>query len=144
MEETLWKFARKNRDLRELRQDIAGIWQDDAARDINSRYLNPHESDAEEVLEALQKQYTYITEAAKFRSLAREEERSAADFTDKMTRSLHATEKEMALVFSSHEETLRLHGKAQDLIPKIDQLIQSANSSCQGALDRDEYNRSYS
>lgn len=144
MEEALWKFARKNRDLRELRQDIAGIWRDAAARDINSRYLDPHESDSQEVQAALQKQYTYISEATKFRALTLEAERNALEFTDKMARSLRATEKEMALVFSSHEETQRLHGRAKDLLPQIEQLIQSANSSCKGVITRDKYHRTYS
>ena len=144
MEEALWKFARKNRDLRELRQDIAGIWRDAAARDINSKYLDPHESDAQEIQAALQKQHTYITEATKFRTLALEEERSVFDLTAKMMRSSNATEREMALVFSSYEETQRLHGRAKDLLPQIEQLIQSANSSCKGVITRDKYHRTYS
>jgi len=144
MEELLWKFARKNRSLIEIRKDIKGIWDDDAARDINSRYLNPHESDAREVQAALQKQHTYIAEAHKFRRQALGAEQRVADFIDKMTSAMNATDKEMALVFSSNEESLNLHAKAKEILPQIDQLIQSANSSCEGVLTRDEYYHTYS
>ena len=144
MEEILWKFARRNRDLSELRKDIKGIWHDDAARDINRKYLDPHESDAQEVQSALQKQYVYVAEASKFRHQALTAERRVSDLVDKMTRSLNATDKEMTLVYSSYEESRELHNRAKDILPKVDQLIQSANSSCRGVITRDEYNRTYS
>lgn len=144
MEEILWKFARKNRDLSELRKDIKGIWNDDASRDINRKYLNPHETDAKEVQTALQKQYTYVVEASKFRNQALTAERRVSDILDKMTRSLNATDREMTLVYSSYEEARKLHARAQDILPQVDQFIQSANSSCEGAITRDEYNSTYS
>ena len=144
MEELLWRFARKNRELKNLRKDIQGVWDDDAARDINSRYLNPHETDAREVKASLQKQHTYISEARRFRRHALEEDRRVADAAQKMRLGLESTEREMSLVFSSHGEAKNLHAKALEMLPKIDQLIQSANSTCEGVMTRDEYNSAYS
>jgi len=140
MEELIWQFARSNRELQNLRKDIKSVWDDDAARAINSRYLDPHESDAHQVQISLQKQYTYISEARKFRRLALEEARRIDDFSHKIDVSLEATDREMSLVFSSHEEARNLYTKTQALFPQIDQFIQSANSTCEGVLTRDEYN----
>ncbi len=144
MEEILWKFSRQNRDLRDLRKDIQRVWDDDAARDINRRYLDPHDADAQEMEASLRKQFIAISEAAALRRRAEEEARRATQFAENMVQSLRAVERELPLLFSSFEEATRLHGKGQDLIPIIDQLIQSANTPCEGVLTRDEYHHTYS
>jgi len=144
MEEILWRFARNNQELQDLRKDIRGVWDDDAARSINSRYLDPHEAAAREVETALQKQNVYISEARKFRHQALEEARRVDDFSHKALLGLESTGREMSLVFSSHEEARNLYSMGQALFPQIDHYIQSANSTCEGVLTRDEYNRSYS
>ena len=144
MEEILWKFSRQNRDLRDLRKDIRRIWDDDAARDINRRYLEPHDADAREVEASLRKQSIAISEAAALRRQAEEEARRATEFAANMNLSLSAVDRELPLLFSSFEEAKQLHGKGQDLIPIIDRFIQSANTPCEGVLTRDEYHRTYS
>lgn len=40
-EETLWRFQQHDRSLQDYRQDIARQWCDNAAQEINQRYLNP-------------------------------------------------------------------------------------------------------
>jgi len=126
-----------------MRKDISVVWDDAAARAINSKYLNPHQADAHEVQAALQKQYTYISEARKFRGQALEEAQRVDDSSHKAFLSLESTNREMSLVFSSHDEAKNLYARAQALFPQIDQRIQSANSTCEGVLTRDEYNRAY-
>ena len=40
-EETLWRFQQYDRSLQDYRQDIARQWCDNAAKEINQRYLDP-------------------------------------------------------------------------------------------------------
>ncbi|PXY02542.1 hypothetical protein DF185_00155 [Marinifilum breve] len=43
----LWDFGQNTRTLQESRQEIASGWEDNASRELNSRFFNPHENDSE-------------------------------------------------------------------------------------------------
>lgn len=50
MEELLWSATQQSRTLQELRKNIQGVWQDEAARELAHRYLDPHESEDQRML----------------------------------------------------------------------------------------------
>ncbi len=56
-------MAQKMRMLEEYRQDNRKRWDDEASRDLNRRYLNPHEEDLQQMLEFLYSQHNALTKA---------------------------------------------------------------------------------
>ena len=56
MEDLLWSMTQESRVLQELRKDIQGIWEDESARELTSRYLDPHESEDQQMLAGLNQQ----------------------------------------------------------------------------------------
>ena len=41
MEDIVWKMQQRSRTLQDYRKDIRGLWQDEAAKTLNRRYLDP-------------------------------------------------------------------------------------------------------
>ena len=50
MEEIIWFIQQCSRELQNFRSDIRSSWEDEASKELNSRYLNPHEDDNQEMI----------------------------------------------------------------------------------------------
>jgi hypothetical protein len=63
LQEALWYLQQQSRHLQDYRLDIRGIWADDAATEIDRRYLNIHAQDSSEFARSLTSQLASIMEA---------------------------------------------------------------------------------
>src|SRR5688572_5389709 len=63
LDDAIWSLTQASRVLQELRRDISVVWEDEAAREINSRYLNPHETDALSIRDEIQEQAELLKQA---------------------------------------------------------------------------------
>src|SRR4051794_7183658 len=53
LENDLWLLEQQSRALQECRRDLAWVWNDEAARELNRRYLDPHAADDGQLHRAL-------------------------------------------------------------------------------------------
>lgn len=130
MEEILWRMRRHSQDLQELRGSIRGLWDDDAAREINARFLNPHQEDARRISTALQAQNDALEQSKAHVQTAVEHEGKAKEFAVVVKRSLEYAAEETRRAQNHHDQSLQQAALGRDLLPQIHELIQSANSSC--------------
>lgn len=63
LQDDLWKFDHQSRAVQDFRASMWGVWDDSAAREINLRYLNPHESDDAAMRSALTSQNDHLAVA---------------------------------------------------------------------------------
>lgn len=130
MEDLLWRIKRQSQDLQIQRQEIRGIWDDDAALEINRRFLNPHEEDSAEILKSLGQQHESLSGSEKHLQIADEKARIAEDEAHRVDDAIGMVEQESNNAHARHSQHLEHLGAAGDLIPVVYQLIEQANNSC--------------
>lgn len=130
MEEIVWKIGRQSRDLQELRSSLRGVWDDDTAREINQRYLEPQQDDAQRMHTALHKQQQALSEADQRVERTVEHGRHAVENAEQMNKSLNSAARETREVHASYEMSVQQHTLAVELLPQIHEMIQSANMAC--------------
>lgn len=130
MEDLLRRMTRQSRDLQERRQEIRGIWDDDAAQEINRRYLNPHEDDNNEILESFTQQQTALDEMQEDLRKADEQALLAEEQARGVDEALTMVQQETDNAHARHSQHLEHHATARDIIPTIYSLIEKANTSC--------------
>lgn len=130
MENELWLLTQKLRELKEYRADHRVVWDDEAAYELGGRFLNPLESDAEEMLKELSQQMNLLGQVdEKLKQLA-ELARKAEKLSKEMGQYLQEAD-EMALYTHTHLDLFVQHNtEALEQIPKIYQFIAQANKAC--------------
>ena len=128
MEDTLWTMKQRSRTLQEYRQDIRGAWQDEAAKTLNRRYLNPHEGDDQKMIEFLQKQVQGLEKANEELIKAKKHALEADRYSQQVERFLERKKQEVKRACHSYDLSIEYYGLTQAELPNIDQLIQKANS----------------
>ncbi|OCY13203.1 MAG: hypothetical protein BEV12_01205 [Microcystis aeruginosa CACIAM 03] len=115
MEDIVWKMQQRSRTLQDYRKDIRGLWQDEAAKTLNRRYLDPHEDDDQKMIEFLQKQVQGLEKT-------NEELVKAKDYALEAERYSQQVE--------HYDRSIEYYGLTQAELPNIHRLIQQANRSC--------------
>lgn len=64
-ENHFWSFNQTCKSLHEYRQEISSRWDDNAANEVNNRYLNPHEEDSGKSINHYQNQITQLLQLNK-------------------------------------------------------------------------------
>jgi hypothetical protein len=132
MEEILWYTKQQSRLLQEFRQEIQGFWDDEAARDINMRYLNPHQDDDKGMMDGFQGQSNALEEAKVKLSSANEHALQATKLSQEVAELLESTQQEVDIAHQFEEQYQEHHSIARSLLPQIAQSITLANSVCDG------------
>lgn len=130
LEDVVWRMVRQSRDLQEQRAIIHSLWNDDAARDINMRYLNPHSNDAGVMGRALQSQDESLNVAQKHHKLARVHGQKAREFAIQVEQLLDLAKEQQSRSYAYYDRYTELSSKAARLLPKVIQTIEQANSTC--------------
>lgn len=130
MEDTLWKMKQRSRTLQAYRKDIRGAWQDEAAKTLNRRYLNPHEDDDQKMIESLQKQGQGLEKAHEELVKAQEYALEADRHSRQVESFLEREKQEVKQAYHSYDLSIEYYGLTQSELPNIHQLIQQANGSC--------------
>lgn len=130
MEDVLWSMSQRSRTLQELRRDIRLVWDDEAAHEINSRYLNPHDADNGRMAAALNEQLEHLKAAEqhleKANSLELEIDECAAIVAEK----LRFADQDLDSSYSNYDQYVHYKAEALSKFPVIRQLINRANSAC--------------
>jgi len=130
IDDLLWSMRQASRVLQDLRLDIRGVWVDEAARELTSRYLDPHESEDQQMLVGLDQQKNALDQAqTKLRSAegwALQAEECAVAVAD----GLNASERELQSAYGDYDTYAHYHAEARSRFPTIQNLINQANSAC--------------
>lgn len=130
MEEILWRMKRHSQDLQDLRGSIRGLWNDDAAREINGRYLNPHQEDANRISATLLAQNDALEQSKVHVQGATGHEGKTKEFAVIVKQSLEFAVQETRQAQIHYDQSLQQAALGRERVPQIYELIQSANTSC--------------
>jgi hypothetical protein len=130
MEDLLWSMTQESRVLQELRKDIGGIWQDEAARELTRRYLDPHESEDQQMLAGLNQQKDALDQSQAKLVSAENYGRQAEEYAALVAEDLKATEQELQSAYGNYDTFAQYNSEARSRFPRVQQLISQANNAC--------------
>jgi septal ring factor EnvC (AmiA/AmiB activator) len=130
MEDLLWSMTQESRVLQDLRGEIRGIWDDEAARELTSRYLDPHESEDQQMLAGLNQQKDSLDKSQANLESAETYARQAEEHAEVVTERLKSTEQEVSSAYSYHDMFAHYNSEARSTFPAVLRLINQANSAC--------------
>jgi hypothetical protein len=130
MEDLLYTMTRESHALQELRKDIQGIWVDTAARELNGRYLNPHESEDQQMLAALNNQKNNLDQTKIKLDSAQTCAQQAARHAEEVIDNLQSAEQELAKVRNDYDRYKQYDSEARSNLPIIQGWIDRANDAC--------------
>jgi DNA repair ATPase RecN len=130
LDNDLWLLDQRARSLQECRRDIAWVWDDEAARELNRRYLDPHAADDAMMREALHREVERLEALRQAVEAAEEATRVAEDRAERMRYELGEMEREMKECEGARGRAIEYVSEADELLPKIADLIEQANRAC--------------
>jgi hypothetical protein len=134
MAETLWYLQQRSRILQEYRLDNHRRWDDEAARELNSRYFNPHEEDSEQILQSLKQQHATLNDAHARLILAANLALEANKLSAEISQLLDITQQELQKSYIDYDVYRENHAAATTLLPGIRALIFQADNACAGIV----------
>jgi len=130
-DDSLWSVTQQSRVLQDLRRDIRIVWEDEAAREINSRYRNPHEADDLSMKEELKEQVELLKQAGHKVTAANEFARQVEEFSKTVAERGQFARQDLDNAYSSYDVFVQYNADARAKFPTIRQLINRANSACE-------------
>ena len=130
-DDVLWSVTQQSRVLQDLRRDIRIVWEDEAAREINSRYLNPHEADDLSMREEMKEQSELLKQAGHKVTAANEFGRQVEDLSKTVAERSQFARQDLDNAYSSYDVFVQYNADARSKFPTIRQLINRANSACE-------------
>lgn len=130
MEDDLWLLQQKYRALQEYRSEIRVVWDDSAAREINNRYLNSHENDAEKMQIALIKQSSTLQQVDEKLDEVAKQVHLAEELSSEIAHNITTADEELRKVNMHLDLFAQNNYEALSAITSIHQLINSANEAC--------------
>jgi hypothetical protein len=130
LEETLWLMSQQSRVLQDLRKDVGHVWDDEAAREINSRFLNLHEEDDVRMRSEMNEQRQLLERAGRELESAKEFAQQADECAAAVAEKLQFTEQDMDSAYSNFDLYVHYNAEANSKFPVVQELIRRANASC--------------
>ena len=130
LEEALWSINQQSRVLQNLRRDIRLVWEDEAARELNGRYLNPHEADDLSMREQMKEQVELVKQAHSQVRQAEEFGQQAEDFSKTVCERTQFARQDLDNAYSDYDLYVQYNSDARSKFPVIQQLINRANDAC--------------
>lgn len=130
MEDMLWSMTQESRVLKELRQEIGGVWNDDASRELNSRYLDPHENEDSRMLVDLNKQKNALDESDAKLVSAETQGRYAEEYGSLVAESLKASKQDIQSAYGNYDHSIRFNSDSRSQFPIVNKLLNQANNAC--------------
>lgn len=128
--DALWRMSQQSRRLQELRREIEGIWDDNAARELNTRYLHPHQEDDLQMGLSYREQQDKLGQAQLKVTAAQEHEASVERLSSQITDTLDIAEEEMQNAHRGYDLYLSYQAESRSQLPLVQDYIRRANSAC--------------
>lgn len=130
IEESLWTLKQRSRVLQDYRQDVQGLWQDDAASEINGRYFYPQEEDSKQALASLNQQLSSLQKTDAELEIAKQHGLEISRLLDEVEKLLDFARQDIYRSHSEYSHFQDQNSAARAELPTIEQLINQANSCC--------------
>jgi hypothetical protein len=130
LEEALWSINQQSRVLQDLRRDIRVVWEDEAARELNGRYLNPHENDDLSMRAQMKEQVELVQQAHNQVRQAEEFGQQAEDFSKTVCERTQFARQDLDSAYSNYDLYVQYNSDARSKFPVIQRLINQANNAC--------------
>lgn len=130
LEETLWLMSQQSRVLQDLRKDVGRVWDDEAAREINSRFLNLHEQDDALMRSEMNEQGQLLERAGRELESAKEFAQLADECAAAAAEKLRFAEQDMDSAYSNFDLYVHYNAEANSKFPAVQELIRRANAAC--------------
>jgi hypothetical protein len=131
LDDALWSVTQQSRVLQDLRRDIRIVWEDEAAREVNGRYLNPHETDDLSMREETKEQSELLKQAGQKVTAANEFARQVEEFSKTVAERSQFARQDLDNAYSSYDVFVQYNADARSKFSTIRQLINRANSACE-------------
>jgi hypothetical protein len=126
LQEALWYLQQQSRHLQDYRLDIRGIWADDAAIEIDRRYLDNHAQDSSQSARSLASQLASIVEADVEFDLADKAGTKATQLSQQIDRLLRLARADMNRSQAEYDIYQERHLAANAAIAETESLIAQA------------------
>jgi hypothetical protein len=131
VEQELWTMGQRSRQLQELRRDTRGAWDDEAARELAWRLLNPHQREDGKLLEALAEQAAALARAADRQAEAERRELEATHGSERAREALESAEADVSHAWKAFDLFVAYEARAREALPAIAACIERANRACE-------------
>ncbi len=126
MIESLWYLRQQSRCLQDYRSDIKEVWSDDAASEINRRYLDPHAQDSRRSIQYLDEQSSSIDDANREFDLANSAGMEATKLAQEIEQLLQSAHRDLSRARSEYAMYQERHLAACAQIANTEMLISQA------------------
>src|SRR5688572_14612448 len=123
MEEQLWYIDQQTKALQEFRNAIRNLWDDEASRDLNMRYLNPHQDDSGYMVDGFRQQYKKLLETDTLMDSAVEHAEIAETLSEAIAELIVFVDEDIQTAYQYSEQYKEHIAQAQSLLPEIEDLI---------------------
>lgn len=128
MGDSLWTLKQRSRVLQDCRQDMQGIWQDDAASEINNRFLRPHEEDSSQALASLNNQLLSLKQSDEELEVASQHGLEVNRLSEEVEKFLDFARQDISRSHSEYDAFQEKNSAARAEVPIIMRLISQANA----------------
>jgi hypothetical protein len=127
IEQELWSLVQRSRQLQELRRDTRAAWDDEVARELAWRYLNPHQREDGKLREALAEQAAALAGAAARRAEAEQHAGEAVRCSEHARQALEAAQADVSRAWKALDLYVAYEGRAREALPDVLACVERAN-----------------
>lgn len=129
-ENELWIYNQNSRRLREYMAELRLSWNDNAAREVITRYLQPQKEEAEQFHNHLTELQEALTKANKQMLYVRDEAPEAARLSEQIAEHTKEIQAEEKTAYEHVELSVQSRARVATLFSALLKLIDQANACC--------------
>jgi hypothetical protein len=137
MEEALWYMQQQSRVLQEFRANIRPMWDDEAARTINLRMLDPHQELDADMVAGFNNQRESILVCNQTRAAAMESAGAATECSEQIRTYFEQIDEDIEVSLQFEGQYRSFYAESSAMLPEVDQFLQQANRIGEGAPPRE-------
>ncbi len=127
--DSLWRMGQISRVLQDYRKDIQYQWDDNASKELNLRYLNPHEDEDRKMMNLFQLHEEILKQLIHCISQIHEKFLELNQLWSDLERIKIKIRDEIKNAYANYDLYKENYSKSENLLPVIDDLIEKANSA---------------
>jgi hypothetical protein len=130
LDEALWSMAQRSRVFQELRRDVRHVWNDEAAHDVENRYLKQHDEEDSRMRTALQEQRDLLEEARQTLIAAVALSQKIEECSTIVTEKTQFAVQDLDNAYSDFDQYVHHNSEACARFPQVEDLLAHANAAC--------------
>ena len=127
-DETLWKMRFYSKEFQDYRDEHRMNWNDNASREVNMRYLDPHERSSESLLEHLKEHYQHLKELDTHVDKINIHSEKIRTLSHRIDENISIVEDDLNEAADSSNRWYEAKGAFVNQVSNVEAVIQQANS----------------